>query len=301
MPSCLVLLCTYNGEKYLREQLDSILNQKGVDIFIKIADDRSNDDTVNILKEYANKYSNVEFSINEKNKKFTYNFIDLLFSINSTNYDYYAFADQDDVWLDNKVISAIATLKNSKNENGMLYCSNLTIVDKDLNKIGYMEDEKVLKTNKYNILASNIATGCTIVFNNAFMRQVTKYYPVGIYLHDYWLLLVATFTAEYFYDINSYILYRQHGNNQIGGNKKTSIIKKINNFIHKKNTYFTYLLKELLNGYSSDIQPEDCELIKILANYRTSFKNKLKIIFSRKIKRLRGNLMFKIKILTNRF
>lgn len=301
MPSCLVLLCTYNGEKYLREQLDSILNQKDVEIFIKIADDRSTDSTVNILKEYASKYTNVEYNINEKNKKFTYNFIDLLFSAKNTNYDYYALADQDDVWLDDKIINAISILKNSTNKNGMLYCSNLTLVDKDLNKIGYMEDKKILKANKYNFLASNIATGCTIVFNNLFMNQITKYYPNGIYLHDYWLLLVAAYTAEYFYDINSYILYRQHGNNQIGGNKKASILKKINNFIYKKNTYFIYLLKELLNGYSTDIEIEDYELIKILANYHSSFKNKAKIIFSKKIKRLRGNLMFKIKILTNRF
>lgn len=301
MPSCLVLLCTYNGEKYLREQLDSILNQKAVDVFIKIADDRSNDDTVNILKEYANKYSNVEFSINEENKKFTYNFIDLLFSVNNTNYDYYAFADQDDVWLDDKLSSAIAILEKSKNENGILYCSNLTIVDKDLNKIGYMEDEKILKTNKYNILASNIATGCTIVFNNNFLKQATKYYPKNIHLHDYWLLLIAAFTGEYYYDINSHIFYRQHGNNQIGSNKKTLTKKKINDFIKKKNVYTSKLLDELLIGYKEDISVDDIKYIEIARDYKKSFKNKIKLLFSKKIKKIRKNYLFKIKVIFNRY
>ena len=81
MPTCLVLMCTYNGERFLREQIDSILAQRGVEVFIKAADDRSSDGTVQILEEYRSRNANFDYYVNSVNKNFTYNFIDLLFSV----------------------------------------------------------------------------------------------------------------------------------------------------------------------------------------------------------------------------
>lgn len=299
MKKCLVLLGSYNGEKYIEEQIDSILNQKNVEVYIKVADDCSTDGTHEILKKYKEKYSNFDYYINEKNKNFTYNFLDLLFSVKDMDFDYYAFADQDDFWLENKLESAIKKLDND-NKNGKFYCSNLILVDQDLKPFGIQEKKSILKTNKYNYVVANIATGCTVVFDSKFYKHAIKYYPKNIKLHDYWLFLIAAFTADYEYDLDSYIYYRQHGNNQIGSNKKFFSKKRIKNFFRKNNEK-NILLSELIAGYGEDMSQYDKDLLIMVRDYKKRFKNKFKLLFSRKIKRHKFNLLFKLKVLFNKF
>lgn len=283
MKKCLVLLGTYNGEKYLREQIDSILNQKGVEIFLKVSDDKSTDKTVEILREYAEKYENVSYSVNETNKNFTYNFIDLLFSC-SDEYDYYAFSDQDDFWLEDKIAKAIEKIEEKgETEKGALYCSNLVVVDEKLNKISMQEDESIYKTSPKTYLYENIATGCTVVFDKKFFNHALKYYPQNIRLHDYWLFLVAVYTADYIYDFNGYILYRQHGNNQIGTNKRKftpSHVKKA--FKNKGNT--GRLINELFSGFSADIKEIYLNDLLVVRDYKKSLRKRFKLAFSRRYK-----------------
>lgn len=299
-PKVIVLLATYNGEKYLREQIDSILAQKDVDIFIKASDDRSTDNTQKIYQEYKQKYSNFDYYINENNKGFARNFLDLYYSIENEEFDYCAFADQDDFWLDNKLIEAIKLINKNQSEKGCFYCSNLRLADENLKEFGMQEGKAALKANKYSFIASNIATGCTTVIDHKFYNQSLKYKPDNVHLHDYWLFLVAIFTANYVYDFNGYILYRQHSNNQIGSNKKFFTKYKWDNFMHPKHSTTT-LLKELINGYKNEIDPRDLEIIKMAAFYRDSFKKKCKLLFTRKIKKRTHNFLFKLKVLLNKY
>lgn len=299
-PKVLVLLATYNGEKYLREQIDSILAQKDVDIFIKVSDDRSTDSTQKILQEYKEKLPNFDYQINEKNKGFAYNFLDLYFSVKDEEFDYCAFADQDDFWLENKLSKAIELIDKNQSKNGCFYCSNLKLANEKLEEYGIQESKKALKANKYSFIAANIATGCTVVIDNKFYKQSVKYYPKNIHLHDYYLFLIALFTANYVYDFNSYILYRQHTNNQIGSNKKFFTKFKWNNFMHPKHSTTT-LLKELLAGYEKDISEEDLKIIKMAAFYKDSHKNKRKLLFTHKIKKWKQNYLFKLKVLLNKY
>lgn len=296
----LVLVATYNGEKYLREQLDSIINQKGVKVDIKVADDCSTDSTKYILEEYKNKYSNFDYYVNEKNKHFTYNFIDLLFSVKDTKYDYYAFADQDDYWLENKLYNAICKIEEKNSNKGCLYCSNLKLADENLVEYGIQENKSILKTKKHSYLVSNIATGCTIVFDYAMFLKATKYYPENIYLHDYWIFLIAVYTADYIYDINSYILYRQHSSQMIGSNKKFFNKNKLKNFVNPKHPT-SILLKQFLNSYGKELSDEDYKYVSIAANYNAGFKNKMKLLFSNKIKRRKYDFLFKVKVLLGKF
>ena len=298
-PKVLVMLATYNGEKYLKEQINSILNQKNVDVYIRASDDLSTDNTLNILSEYKNKYSNFDFTINEKNKGFTYNFLDLIY-ISNDEFDYYAFCDQDDVWLDNKLSKAIEKIQLENNKSGILYCSNLKLVDKNLKEYGLQEKKSILNINRYCGLTSNIATGCTCVFDKKLFLKVKKYYPNSIYLHDYWIYLIAQYTGTVVYDYNSYILYRQHENNQIGSNKKFFTKSKISNFFHPKHKT-SDLLKKFLFYYEKDIYSNDLKYVKIAANYNKSTINKVKLLFSIKIKRRKYNVLFKIKVLLNKF
>lgn len=298
-PKILVLMATYNGERYLNEQIQSLYNQKNVDVFVKVADDRSTDKTIQILSYYKDKYKNFDFYVNETNKGFTYNFIDLLFSADDS-YDYYAFCDQDDVWLDDKLCRAVSCISNLKNDNGVLYCSNLKVVDENLNELGMQEKKDVLKMKRYSSLVSNIATGCTCVFDKKLFIKVRKTYPEKIYLHDYWIYLIAKYCCEVFYDYEAHILYRQHSNNQIGSNKKIFNKNKIRNFLHPKHKT-SDLLKKFYEYYKEDIYFKDLPEVELAAFYDTSIKNKTKLLFSNKIKRRKYNLLFKIKVLFNKF
>ena len=153
MKKCLVLLATYNGERYLREQIDSIFAQEGVEVEIAASDDCSTDGTQEILKEYAEKYPNFSFYVNKENKRFTYNFLDLFFSVKEKKFDYVAFADQDDFWLPNKLIEGIKKIEEvGETKHGCLYSSNLVVVNEKLEKIGFELKQTVGQDIAYPII-----------------------------------------------------------------------------------------------------------------------------------------------------
>lgn len=291
----LVLMGTYNGEKYLREQLDSVLAQRGVDVTIKVSDDCSTDGTVSILDEYARKYPNVSYSVNEKNKNFTYNFIDMLFAAESS-FDYYALCDQDDVWLPEKLLRAAEKMEAAKKgERGIMYFSNQTLVDAELNYVGTKFDGSPFFENKYVQIYENLATGCTIAFDRKFKDHVCSYYPEDIYLHDHYLFLVAMFTADYVYDENSYILYRQHGSNLIGA-EEPPLSVRLKRFINKKTTQ-SALPRELLRGYGRLVGGDDEKYLKMVAEYREGFAKKMRLLFCRKVYPKSHFLNYRLKIL----
>ena len=110
MPRIAVLMTTYNGEKFLREQLDSILQQKDVEVTLFVADDCSKDSTCKILNEYAAKNSNIKLSFNKENKGCVCNFMDLIYSADTKKFEYFAISDQDVIWLPNKLLVAASAL-----------------------------------------------------------------------------------------------------------------------------------------------------------------------------------------------
>lgn len=301
MEKCLVLLATYNGEKYLREQIDSIFAQEGVEIEIACSDDCSTDGTQDILKEYSEKHKNFSYYINKENKKFTYNFLDLFFSVKEKKFDYVAFADQDDFWLPNKLISGINKIKEQgETKHGCLYSSNLIVTNEKLEKIGMQEDETVLtKTNKQTYLFENIATGCTMVMDKKFYDYASRYYPNNVNLHDYWLFMIAIYSANYVYDFNGYILYRQHGDNQIGTNKKKWTRKNISKVLHTKNGQ-DHTADELLKGFEKDIYPENLQDLIMIRDYKKKFKYKWKLMFNKKYRKRNRNLILKLKFILNK-
>lgn len=302
---CLVLLCTYNGEQYLRCQLDSVLSQTGVETHIRCADDRSTDGTVAILEEYRERYPDrFAYTVNEQNKRFTYNFLDLFFSTADTDYDYYAFCDQDDYWLPEKVSAAMAKIEAAEpHPNGVFYCSNLTVTDEDLRPLGLQEDPRMLRrTTTATVKCENIATGCTVVMDAAFHRHALRHYPQGILLHDFWLFLIAVFTARAIYDKNAYILYRQHGTNQIGTNKKKFSFAGLRKFSRMKSKY-PALMRELVAGYGDLIPAEDLRDIETIRDYRQKFGCRMKLLFCRRFRRRSAKLtlILKVEILTGKF
>ena len=217
-----VLLATYNGEKYLKQQIDSILKQTYKNIHLIISDDKSQDNTRKILEQYQKQDDRITVYFQEQNQGYIKNFEFLLKKVES---NYYMLSDQDDVWLPEKIEKSMETLKK---ENADLVFGDLEVVDENLNTIYQSFGDFMLlnrKIKKYitsyevNYLY-NCVTGCTILSKKEFIKDIlplphnSKYMP-----HDYWIGLIAALKGKLAYMPEKYIKYRQHGNNQIGTNK----------------------------------------------------------------------------------
>ncbi len=224
-----VLMATYNGEKYLKEQIDSILNQTYQNIHLIISDDCSTDETRKILKTYEEN-EKITIFYQENNQGYVKNFEFLLKQVTS---ELYMFADQDDFWLPEKIEKSVEKLQN---ENLDLVFGDLEVVDENLKTIYpsfskfMLLDRKIkreLNTNKLQYLY-NCMTGCTILSKKEFLDKILPLPTNSKYvIHDYWLGLVISLNGKVGYLETPYIKYRQHGNNQVGTDKISHKFKKL--------------------------------------------------------------------------
>lgn len=225
-----ILLATYNGEKYLREQIDSILNQTYKNIRLIVSDDCSKDGTRKILEEYKNKDERIKVYYQEKNLGVVKNIEFLLGKVES---QYYMLADQDDYWLPEKAEKSLETLKNN---NADLIFGDLEVVDENLNTMYESFNDYMLlsrKINKYidsykvNYLY-NCVTGCTVLAKKETIEKILPLPTNSKYLiHDHWIGLMASLNGKLAYMPEKYIKYRQHGNNQVGTEKISHGFKKL--------------------------------------------------------------------------
>ena len=199
MEKVCVLISTYNGEKYLKEQIESILNQENIEVDILIRDDGSTDNTLNILEDYTQKYKNIRYYTGE-NLRSAKSFMNLLFTVKE--YEYYAFSDQDDVWKKNKLCTAVSKLK----EGYDLYGGKKSIVDSELNILN-IEDEIPVSLELGSVILRCRVAGCTMVFTKNLREKLLKYNPIVLSMHDSWVLKVAVSVGKVFFDNNKYILY----------------------------------------------------------------------------------------------
>lgn len=225
-----ILLPTYNGEKYIKEQIDSILGQTYKNIRLIIADDCSKDTTVQILKQYEQKDDRIQLNLQSQNVGCVKNVEFLLQKVES---EYYMLADQDDVWLPEKVEK---TLEKLKQENANLVFGDLEVVDQDLNTMypsfgDYMllnrKINKYINNNKLNYLY-NCVTGCTLLAKKETIEKILPLPKKSKYvIHDYWIGLITSLNGKVAYIPEKYIKYRQHGNNQVGTNKISHGFQKL--------------------------------------------------------------------------
>lgn len=216
-----ILLSTFNGEKFLSELMDSLLNQSYPNIEILVRDDGSSDDTLAILDKYANHYPSVKV-ICGKNLGVIQSFFELL-RLSSPEAEYIAFCDQDDVWEKDKISRAVRFLEQYSTDAPLLYCSRVTLVDENLSIIGRSQIPKRGPSFE-NALVQNIATGCTIVINRISRELLMKEIPKIVQMHDWWMYLVVSAFGNVVYDVEPRILYRQHSSNVIGY-KKSAIAR----------------------------------------------------------------------------
>lgn len=269
-----ILMASYNGERYIKEQIESIINQRFNDWHLFISDDGSTDDTLEIEKSYQRRFPQkitiVENKTNQHGSK--YNFFNLSKVAFNENYNYFMFCDQDDVWKENKVADTFKVMKQvEKNKDTpILIHTDLEVVDGDLKTLGdSFVKYRALDTNCKDInhlLIQNNVTGCTMMINRSLLGKALQVKNIDkVAMHDWWFALVAAIYGKIYFLNESTIKYRQHGGNVVGATNVNSlafIIKRIAGKSHVKETINMSIrqAQQLLDSYA-DLPQEKRKLI----------------------------------------
>lgn len=269
LPCVNILLSTYNDTDFIEQQIQSLQNQIGVNITISIRDDGSNERTRELLIKITQKHNNIELNQSD-NIGLPDSFFSLMQQQETKNFDYYAFCDQDDIWIPEKLIVAIKKLQDAKSSIA-LYCSRQTYIDESGNIISdSFTPNKPLGLK--NAMLENIAVGCTCVFTPELLKIATspKDYK-NIIMHDWWVYLTATALGEVIFDQTPHTLYRQHKNNVIGGNLKPldkfkSRIKKYQQLKNQQKGGPINQIEKLFQQYQEQLPPTEKKLITELLN-----------------------------------
>lgn len=272
-------MSTFNGEKYIREQIESVLAQKNCDISLIIRDDGSTDNTVKIIKQMQRDNNNIILYAEENigAKKSFYRLIDIAVVDGAC---YTAFCDQDDFWISNKGISAIEKMK-TYDDIPCMYYSNLRVVDESLHGNTNMFS-KVYATSLGESIIYNFVVGCTLIINQKLLSLIKLYRDRDcICYHDQWISIICScFDGKKIADNSSHILYRQHGNNVIGA--KRTLFKRI-----KSSLFFegkgkrSLLARNILKLMEKDINTVRRDELILLGYYRSIKMGAIKLIFKR--------------------
>lgn len=286
MAKICVLLSTYNGEKFLREQLESLFAQKGVDMQLFVRDDGSKDGTVSILQEYekAGKLT----LVTGKNIGLPQSFSWLI--CNAPKADFYACCDQDDVWLPDKLKNGVECLEKQDNSISQLYFTSMIVVDQNLKTIVLNNIDSWIDNPK-NALAESLVvnkiSGCTMVFNEK-LRQFYAKIPIDmVEVQDHTLNILAAATGEIHFDKNPQILYRQHGNNSYGYRRTLPSAIKFFFNTEIKSWRYRNAINLKISAYEQ-MSEENKKFLDMVLNYKydKAVKKQLK-------KYIKNNIMFK--------
>lgn len=295
MKKVLVLLSTYNGEKYLREQIDSIFLQEEVEVYCLVRDDGSNDGTISLLNDLKKIYSRLEFIVGKNlgwKKSFKKLILDADYEV-----DYYAFADQDDVWLKNKLSRAIKILEKNKNEPA-LYYSDVYVTNERLEII---EIKKNLSPplKKESSISMCYGQGCTMVFNSKLRELLLKKPSNSLISHEHWVATVAIYLGKVYHDKYCSMYYRQHLDNIFGSRKKNKFVLLKEWLKNNKNYDEALCYEEIYYGYSKILSEEEKRTLNAFIQRKKNFISRIRILKNFSIKRYSflGTIFFKINIL----
>jgi len=295
IPIVKILVATYNGEKYIEEQIASILNQRDVNIDIVVSDDNSKDRTVDILHE---KYPQISIIKNNPgNGSAAKNFLKMVSELNcNENFDFVAFSDQDDIWLADKMKAAIDSLVR---EDADLYCSNLTKWNLSTNTFSNLK--KDFPQKKFDYLFEGGSAGCTYVFTKKFALELKDFVSKIEFAdwhgfsHD-WLVYFFARSRKFkvVIDGNSYIHYRLHDNNVHGHLNKLSF----STFKEKSIQVLKGYYQRHANYNIQYLQP-DSEDFKIYSKFLGTYFQRNSVIWKYNTSLMRDNKKFLIFAVLN--
>lgn len=295
-----VIISTYNGEKYITRQLDSIFAQTGVSVRVLLRDDSSTDNTVEVVEDYARNHpENTIRILRGKNVGFAKSF--WLGLSMCEDADYYAFSDQDDVWKPNKLSRSIAAMQELDDVPQLAYCK-MQRSDMDLKRL--KEQVEVLKPEQLTkklVLIKTYNYGAATVINKCAKDLVCRVWPeVDDLPHDMWIgTLCYWFGKVHYVDDELYYWIRYSTSVTGEGTKGTGITYRIKKTLQKKS--YPNICPAILENYSELLQKKDIEFLEKVKNYKTNVKDKVAILLDSSFKRLTlsGTIALKIGILLN--
>lgn len=268
----LILLASYNGGKFIREQLDSILQQSYTNWELLICDDGSTDNTLEIVSEYYAKDNRINVIPKDpKSQGASQNFGNLLKEALLREWNFVMFADQDDFWQSNKVkitLDAMLEMQDLDKSPRLVYC-DFEYADGQMNALKSETDKNISNWKEPNLprlLAQNNIYGCTMMLNRVLAEEVSPI-PQWVENHDYWISLVASLTGEIYHVRERLMLYRQHSNNVSGHYSDNSFKKRFQRY-YKKNDKLQVIVKgrfrmaeELFKRFNEEISESNRKLL----------------------------------------
>jgi len=266
-PLISIAMATYNGEKYLEEQLDSIYAQTYKNIEVIVTDDCSTDKTVEILEQYSKSHG-LKYYVNEENLGFVKNFEK---AITLCKGEYIALSDQDDIWETDKIYTLYQYMKDA-----LLIHSDALLIDDagDVIEPSYTQNShKVLRKDIIEYFFNNDVTGCTMMFSRKLLSMILPI-PENIIAHDWWIAIQAKQQGKITYVPGARVRYRQHQNNQIGAANAL----KISNHTARVESHHKKLLFLQTLRQSMEWNKEEKEVLNdLIYYYQTYFDNNIRI------------------------
>lgn len=296
-----IIMSSYNGEKNIVRQLESIMVQTGVEVSVLVRDDGSSDHTVEILEEYCARHKNVRI-IKGNNIGWRRSFLEGLKESDRT--DYYAYSDQDDVWAVDKLKKCIELLETESSEiPAMVHCNRYSC-NESLEPFETQSMKVAMPLNKKNALTQEFAQGCTIVMNEAARKLVTRIQPDKRAPHDFWTGLICYYFGKVHY-LDERLIYhiRYDDSASFAGDIKGGQKNRLKKLISSSESVYYNPSIDLLRGYSDLLTEEDKKFLMVAAEAKKSIIKRLQLLFDPDVRRVStgGTVMLKLNILLGRF
>lgn len=274
-----ILMSTYNGEKYLSKQLESIAEQSVIDnITLYIRDDGSTDATYKIIEEWSKKIQ--IHLIKGKNVGPSKSFWELL-TLREIEADYFAFCDQDDIWDSDKLECAVDKLK----DNTHFYYSNCRLIDKNNQMINKNNRGNQSEISIPRLFIGGVTQGCSMVFTSELRNYIMSKKITCIPMHDIIVMLYAISFGEIYYDDEYRFSYRVHDSNVVAKNNK-NLRERINttywNWNNSSKNSLALVASEMLENIK-ELQDDEVNFLRNMSCYRQRIACKLNLLFDKRI------------------
>lgn len=289
-PRVMVLMSTYNGGQFLREQIDSILAQKGVEVRLLVRDDGSKDDTCAILSQYASAHRDIVWRQGE-NIGFVRSFSALVAMALESEIpaDYYAFADQDDIWMPEKLSTACGVLATKDPAKPHLFTSNSMQIDAEGKELDLFHKGPEPRFRKGNVLVFGTEQGCSMVFNRRAMELYSECEP-QLTWHDRWLYHICYFLGSVTYDHRPLFYYRRHEHNALANRHAGSLDAEQSKivrvyrilFVEPPVTNHVEMAREFYDHFAPQLSEDDRRLFRRFVKCRKSIASKIYMLASPK-------------------
>ena len=281
-----ILMSAYNGDKFIEEQIESIMRQRDVDVHLTIRDDGSSDETVSVIKKLQVKYPNAISVHVGENIGYRKSFLRLLDL--AVDADYYGFADQDDFWKKEKIFRAVECLEKEK-LSIKLYVGSLKIVDSDMKEIAD-KDISGIPNTLGRLFTKNRFAGCTFVFSKACKEMAQRFASMDYAAermpdHDFLVAACAYAGGSVVLDAQENIFHIRHsGSVTSGGNGLKKRIRIEWNYVFNRKEAASTMARELIHNCGDLMDRETMQFLEELANYKKTWKHRLKLLRNDKMK-----------------